>query len=160
MKRDKVIRLGAIIIVLALFLSLLAGAFSVSPSQAAGIENQTKSVHISSGDNSPVGGDLDTDGDGIINNEDPDIDGDGIVNANDGDIDGDGTSNFDDGDPADTNGFDGKTPNKPGSISIENLTESGLIFWLIGAAVLTLGLALLFWRKSSKNQAESAEKNI
>ena len=160
MKRDKVIRLGAIIIALALFLSLLAGAFSVSPSQAAGIESQTKSVHIFSGDNSPVGGDLDTDGDGIINNEDPDIDGDGIVNANDGDIDGDGTSNFDDGDPADTNGFDGKTPNKPGSISIENLTESGLIFWLIGAAVLTLGLALLFWRKTSKNQAKSAEKNI
>ena len=35
MRRDKVIRLGAIVIVLALLLSLLAGAFSVAPAQAA-----------------------------------------------------------------------------------------------------------------------------
>ena len=132
----------------------------MSPAQAAGFQGAEKSVQILNADDTPVGGELDTDGDGIINNEDPDIDGDGIVNANDPDIDGDGTGNFDDGDPANTNGFDGKTPIKPGSFSVENLSESGAVFWVVGLGVVAFGLAAIFWRKSSKKQVKSPEKNI
>lgn len=87
MRRDKVIRIGAIVIVLALLLSLLAGAFSITPSQAA---EPAKSVQITQADDSPLGDSVDTDGDGIVNNLDPDVDGDGLVNGKDSDIDGDG----------------------------------------------------------------------
>lgn len=156
-RREKVVRIAAIVIVLALLLSVLAGAFSITPAQAA---EPVKSVQIMQSDNSPVGDSVDTDGDGIVNNLDPDIDGDGIVNANDGDIDGDGVSNFDDGDPAATNGYDGKTPNKPGSISFQNLTESGALFWVLGALVLVSILGWRFWAKTAKNRGKNAGKNI
>lgn len=109
MKRDKIIRLGAIVIVLALFLSLLAGAFSVAPAQAAEIGVIGKSVQIYQVTSETV----DTDGDGIENNEDPDVDGDGLVNGKDSDIDGDGIENFDDADPVDTTDIDSKAPSKP-----------------------------------------------
>ena len=144
-KRERIVRIAAITIVLALLLSLLAGAFSVTPSQAAEPGGVVKSVQILHADDSPVGTGIDTDGDGIINNEDSDIDNDGLVNANDGDIDGDGISNFDDGDPAATNGFDGNAPRKPGSISLQELVENGSLFWLMGvvlSVLVTLGLIL------------------
>lgn len=157
LRRERTIRFASIVIVLALLLSVLAGAFSITPSQAA---EPVKSVQIHNGDATPLGSSVDTDGDGIENNLDPDIDGDGIVNANDGDIDGDGISNFDDGDPAATNGFDGKTPNKPGSISMQNLAENGWIFWLLGAVVLAGGVGVWFWRKTAKNRGKNARKNI
>ena len=160
MPRDKVIRIGAIVIVLALLLSLLAGAFSITPSQAAKPPSLANSVQISQADDSPTGSGIDTDGDGIENNLDPDIDGDGVVNGNDGDIDGDGISNFDDGDPAETNGFDGKTPKKPGSISFQELTENGSIFWIFGAVIAAAGAGTLIWRKTAKNSGKNAEKNI
>ena len=99
-KRERVVRIAAITIVLALLLSLIAGAFSITPSQAATpgsiiarSAGFSESVQVQQANNSPTGSSIDTDGDGIINNEDPDIDGDGVMNANDGDIDGDGTVN-------------------------------------------------------------------
>jgi hypothetical protein len=159
-KRERIVRIAAITIVLALLLSLLAGAFSVTPSQAADSPNHAKSVQITNGDVSPVGTGPDTDGDGIENNLDPDIDNDGVVNANDGDIDGDGTSNFDDGDPAATNGFDGNAPRKPGSISLQELVENGSLFWLMGvglAVLVTLGLILA---KTLKKRGQKAKKNF
>jgi hypothetical protein len=122
-KRERIVRIAAITIVLALLLSLLAGAFSVTPSQAAEPGGFVKSVQILYADDSPVGTGIDTDGDGIINNEDSDIDNDGLVNANDGDIDGDGISNFDDGDPAATNGFDSKPPQAPEGREVQVFIE-------------------------------------
>lgn len=109
MRRDKVIRVGAIVIVLALLLSLLAGAFSVAPAQASTPGPRSNSVHILHVTSEIV----DTDGDGIENNKDPDIDGDDLVNGEDPDIDGDGIENFDDADPVDTTDIDSKSPNKP-----------------------------------------------
>jgi hypothetical protein len=166
-KRERIVRIAAITIVLALLLSLLAGAFSVTPSQAATpglMKSQSagfrESVQILQADDSPTGGSIDTDGDGIINNEDPDIDGDGIVNANDGDIDGDGISNFEDGDPAATNGIDGDSPKKPGSVSLADLAENGSLFWIMGvglAVLVTLGLILA---KTLKKRGKKAKKNF
>jgi hypothetical protein len=155
-RRERIVKTGAIVIVLALVLSLLAGALSFSPAQAAGFGEANKSVQIQNADVKPI----DTDGDGIPNNEDPDIDNDGIVNVNDSDIDGDGISNFDDGDPAATNGFDGKTPNKPGSVSFEELTQNGTIFgWIFGAVSLA-GLGIIFVRKTQQKRANNAQKNL
>jgi hypothetical protein len=162
-RRERIIRMGAILLVLALLLSLLAGAFSVAPAQAAisgKISPVGNSVQILQADDSPTGADLDTDSDGIINNEDPDIDNDGVVNANDPDIDGDGTPNFDDGDPAATNGFDGNKPRKPGEISIQDLAENGTLSWLFGVlAVLIIGVGLIV-RKSLKKRGKTAQKNL
>lgn len=150
MPRDKIIRIGAIVIVLALLLSLLAGAFSITPSQAADLVTNPKSVQIQQVSSEIV----DTDGDGIENNEDPDVDGDGIVNGNDLDIDGDGIENFDDADPIDTTDIDSKAPQKPdrprvpGDIIAE---ESGLL-WLafpVGIATLT---SLWILAKRRKNR--------
>jgi hypothetical protein len=162
LKRDRIVRIAAITIVLALVLSFLAGALAFTPSQpasAADLGTLGKSVQIMQGDDSPVGTGIDTDGDGIENNLDPDIDNDGVVNANDSDIDGDGTGNFDDGDPAATNGFDGNPPSKPGSILLKELVENGSLFWLIGvglAVLITLGLILT---KTLKNRRKNAQKN-
>ncbi len=137
MRRDKVIRLGAIVIVLALLLSLLAGAFSVAPAQAAPVPVTSKSVQVFQVTSEIV----DTDGDGIENNKDPDIDGDGLVNGKDSDIDGDGIDNFEDADPVDTTDIDSKSPNKPdrpagaGDIAQQPMT------WFV--AVPIAGLSLL-----------------
>jgi len=166
-RRERIIRAGAIVIVLALLLSLLAGAFSVAPSQAATkatIGSFDKSVHILSNAPNISAADpaspIDTDGDGIPNNEDPDIDNDGVVNANDGDIDGDGTSNFDDGDPAATNGFDGNPPAKPGSFTFTELAENGTLGWVfVVAALLIIGVGL-FVRKSLKKRGKRGQKNL
>jgi hypothetical protein len=160
-KRERIVRIAAITIVLALVLSFLAGALAFTPRQAAsaaGLGSSGKSVQILKGDNSPIGTAIDTDGDGIENNLDPDIDNDGVVNANDGDIDGDGTSNFDDGDPAATNGFDGNPPSKPGSISLQELVENGSLFWVIGVGLAVLVAGGLILAKTLKNRRKNAQK--
>lgn len=155
-RRERIVKTGAIVIVLALVLSLLAGALSFSPAQAAGMGEANKSVQIQNTDVEPI----DTDGDGIQNNEDPDIDNDGIVNANDSDIDGDGTGNFEDGDPAATNGFDGQTPNKPGSVSFEELTENGGIFGWLFAGFSLVAIGIVFGWKIQQKRAKKAQKNL
>lgn len=136
-RRERIIRMGAIIIVLALLLSLLAGAFSVTPSQAADFGSLGKSVQIQKVTSETV----DTDGDGVENNQDPDVDGDGLVNGEDNDIDGDGIENFEDADPIDTTDIDSKSPEKPdrpaGSGDI--LTGNSRLLWIslpIGVAAL------------------------
>ena len=160
MPRDKIIRVGAIVLVLALFLSLLAGAFSVSPAQASPSHGNKNSVQIQQADDTPLGDSIDTDNDGIVNNEDPDIDGDGIVNVNDGDIDGDGVENFNDGDPAATNGFEGKSPLKPGGFTLDELAENGSYGWLILSAFLTIGVAVVILLKTLKKRGKKAQKNL
>jgi hypothetical protein len=103
--RDKRLRWVSISIILALILSLLVGALSVTPTAPA----SAAGTYPFSADQELV----DTDGDGIENNADPDVDGDGMVNGEDSDIDGDGIENFDDADPIDTTDVDSNAPEKP-----------------------------------------------
>ena len=139
--------MGAIVIVLALLLSLLAGAFSVAPAQAA-IFGKTLEISQSVQIHQVTSEIVDTDGDGIENNEDPDVDGDGIVNGEDTDIDGDGIENFEDADPIDTTDIDSKAPEKPSRpdapgdilgggtnwlwLAFPAATLAGLFAWILG----------------------------
>jgi hypothetical protein len=139
--REKTIKTGAILIVVALVLSLIAGALSFSPTTPA-TAAESQSVQIYAVDSEPV----DTDGDGIENNVDPDVDGDGIVNGLDDDIDGDGIENFDDADPVDTNDIDSNAPEKPirpaGSSESIDQDKAWIVAGIIGVALLA---ALAFW---------------
>ena len=153
-RRERIIRMGAIVLVLALLLSLLAGAFSVAPAQAASIKNfgeVNKSVHIQQVTSEIV----DTDGDGIENNEDPDVDGDGLVNGEDSDIDGDGIENFDDADPIDTTDIDSKAPEKPsrpeGTGDILSSGSSWIWISLPVALVTLISLILLGKRRKKRS---------
>lgn len=135
-RREKRTRWVAIGIILAMVMSLLVGALSVSPSTPA----SANSVQIQNADSEIV----DTDSDGIENNQDPDVDGDGIVNGEDPDIDGDGIENFDDADPIDTTDVDSNAPEKPirpaGATSPIALSA----VWLFSAlAALAMGLVAL-----------------
>jgi len=137
MKRKQIIRFGAIVLVLSLFISLLAGAVSSLPAMA---------------DDDPVASlEVDTDGDGIINNEDPDIDGDGIVNGLDDDIDGDGKPNFEDGDPADTNGGGSLAPERAPDPTLQVLTDGGFAWLLIPALAALFVGGLFVLRKKRKS---------
>ena len=99
MNRNLLVKIGAIVIILSLFLSIFVGAVvSFAADRAHG------QISVIQGP-SP-----DIDGDGIINNEDPDIDGDGIDNGLDSDIDGDGSDNGQDGNPTSTNDVDSVPP--------------------------------------------------
>ena len=151
-RRERTVRTAAIVIVLALLLSLIAGAFSVTPSQAATsgkpaaqTANMQKSVQILAADETT----LDTDRDGIVNNLDPDIDGDGVVNGVDPDIDGDGRPNFGDGDPAETNGIDSKTPDHPEGVTIENLVKDnpGWTWIVVATSVAVAASLVVFFRR-------------
>ncbi len=104
-RRNKRLRWVSISIILALILSLLVGALSVSPTTPA-----SAGVFAPHSAESEL---VDTDGDGIENNADSDVDGDGIVNGEDPDIDGDGIENFNDADPIDTTDVDSNAPQKP-----------------------------------------------
>ena len=137
MKRKQIIRFGAIVLVLSLFISLLAGAVSSLPAMA---------------DDDPVASlEVDTDGDGIINNEDPDIDGDGIVNGLDDDIDGDGKPNFEDGDPASTNGGGSLAPERAPDSTLQVLTDGGFAWLLIPALAALFVGGLFVLRKKRKS---------
>ena len=106
-------------------------------------------------DDDPVASlEVDTDGDGIINNEDPDIDGDGIVNGLDEDIDGDGKPNFEDGDPAETNGGGDQAPERSTNsplILLPPLSEGGAFWLLIPALAVTFVGGLFALRKRRKS---------
>lgn len=116
---------------MALILSLLVGALSVTPSapaSAAGFSPYSADSEL-----------VDTDEDGIENNADSDVDGDGIVNGEDPDIDGDGIENFDDADPIDTTDVDSNAPQKP----IRPI-GAGDIFVQSNAWFLYSGLTIVF----------------
>ncbi len=99
MNRNLLVKIGAIVIILSLFLSIFVGAVASFASDRA--QGQISVIQ---------GPSPDIDGDGIINNEDPDIDGDGIDNGLDSDIDGDGSENGQDGNPTSTNDVDSVPP--------------------------------------------------
>ena len=137
MKRKQIIRFGAIVLVLSLFISLLAGAVSSLPAMA---------------DDDPVASlEVDTDGDGIINNEDSDIDGDGVVNGLDEDIDGDGKPNFEDGDPAATNGGGSLAPARSSNRILAPLTQGGAFWLLIPTLAVAFAGGLFALRKKRKS---------
>lgn len=151
MRRDKVIRLGAIVIVLALLLSLLAGAFSVAPAQAATPGPRSNPVQILYVTSEVV----DSDGDGIENNKDSDIDGDDLVNGEDPDIDGDGIENFDDADPVDTTDIDSKSPDKPDRpADLGDIIEQPTTWFVaVPVAGLSLLISALVLAKRRKKRA-------
>jgi hypothetical protein len=152
--REKTIKTGAILIVVALVMSLLAGALSFAPTTPAGAA-EIKSVQIMQETPKLI----DTDGDGTPNNEDPDIDGDGIVNGLDEDIDGDGAANLSDGDPAETNGFDGPNPIKPGPETLPDLTQNTPTTWAFFGLLAMAAFATGFIVKRQINRAKRAQKN-
>lgn len=154
MNSPKFQKLGAIILILALVLTALAGAISAAPPSASAQGLSAISAITA----------VDTDLDGIENNLDPDIDGDGVVNAEDEDIDGDGLTNFDDPDPAGTNGVDTQNPNQPGErtdedsgfvdiFDVEN-NQNSAIFWSVTGVILVavFGTVFAIWyrRRTSK----------
>jgi hypothetical protein len=99
MNRNKLVKVGSIVIILSMLLSLFVGAMSVIAAE----RSHSNIVVVQ-------GPDPDIDGDGVINNEDPDLDGDGIDNGLDPDIDGDGSDNGQDGNPTSTNDVDSVPP--------------------------------------------------
>lgn len=138
----------------ALVMSLLAGALSFAPTTPAGAaESQSVQIMLETPKL------IDTDGDGIPNNEDPDIDGDGIVNGLDEDIDGDGAANLSDGDPAETNGFEGPNPIKPAPDTLSMLTQNTPTTWAFFGLLVMAAFATGFIVKRLINRAKKAQKN-
>ena len=142
-RRDRRNRAVAIGIILALIISLLVGALSVSPTAPAA----ANSVQVQNADSELV----DTDGDGIENNQDPDVDGDGIVNGEDPDIDGDGIENFDDADPIDTTDVDSNAPEKPIRPAGATSPIAQSLVWVM-AVVLAAAVALISFRLLRKRR--------
>jgi hypothetical protein len=144
-RRNKSLRWVSIAIIMALILSLLVGALSVTPSapaSAAGFSAYSADSDL-----------VDTDGDGIENNADSDVDGDGIVNGEDPDIDGDGIENFDDADPIDTTDVDSNAPQKPirpvgaGDIFVQSTDW----IWYSGLAIVFAAISAWLLAKRRKN---------
>lgn len=131
------VKWSAIIVVLALLAAVMLAAMSAPPANAA---TPTASASVCN----PI----DSDTDGIQNNNDADIDGDDIVNGKDDDIDGDGIANSADTDPAATNCEQSTTP----PVLNENLTTDGAPNvpqfgwqWIVG--VLAIGFGYLTLRQ-------------
>jgi hypothetical protein len=110
MDRNKIAKVGSIVMILSLLMTIFVGAMSVKAATLPGrglveIPASLTPVVISA-QNARTGVNPDIDGDGVLNNEDGDVDGDGIDNGLDSDIDGDGILNNQDGNPASTNNVD------------------------------------------------------
>ena len=143
------VRWLAIGIILALATSVLAGAITAAPAQAA-----ESSASPSVEEIMPISEAtclLDNDNDGVPNPNDPDIDGDGTVNGEDDDIDGDGITNFKDGDPAATNCNDDAEPPLMAQTPILSNADDGMLVTLgIAFALLALVVVTLLARRSKK----------
>ncbi len=144
-RRNRMVKWASISIIIALVMSLLAAAVSISPSSAAtrpfaSSESPTPCLPI------------DSDGDGQTNDIDSDIDGDEIVNGLDEDIDGDGTPNVSDTDPAATNCGQNAEPPLIQPESETSAAQSDTT-WIgvIGVALLGFGyLVLRRFRRAKK----------
>lgn len=131
--QKKWVRWTAMIVVFAMLFSVILAAISSAPASAASASPSSCQP-------------IDTDGDGIYNNDDPDIDGDGTMDGEDSDIDGDGIENKQDNDPASTNCEQSTTPPimiaPSGSVDLEN----GFAWqWIVG--VLAIGFGYLTLRQ-------------
>ena len=162
MDRNKIAKIGSIVMILSLLMTIFVGAMSVkaatpatdqSPPAMSSLAPKVPSVDPNAQPTSsavPLGPNSDLDGDGIVNNEDPDIDGDGVVNGLDPDIDGDGVKNSQDGNPASTNLVDSSAP---GQFAADRAWQ-----WGGGIAVLAvLGwlVALPYLRKRKGTSSRS-----
>lgn len=131
------VRWSAIIVILALLFSIMLAAMTSAPSSAA----------TPSGSPS-VCEPIDTDGDGIQNNNDSDIDGDGIVNGKDDDIDGDGIANTEDTDPAATNCEQSTTaPDLNEELNVDGTQKASGFAWQWIVGVLAIGFGYLTLRQ-------------
>lgn len=132
------VRWSAIIVILALLFSIMLAAMTSAPSSAATTPSQSPSVCKA----------IDTDGDGIQNNNDPDIDGDGIVNGKDDDIDGDDIKNADDTDPAATNCEQSTTvPDLNEELNVDGTAKNSGIAWQWIVGVVAIGFGYLTLRQ-------------
>lgn len=131
------VRWSAIIVILALLFSIMLAAMTTAPSSAA-TPSSTPTVCAP----------IDTDGDGIKNNNDSDIDGDGIVNGKDDDIDGDNILNANDTDPAATNCEQSTTaPDLNEELTVDGKAKSNGFAWQWIAGVLAIGFGYLTLRQ-------------
>jgi hypothetical protein len=103
MNRNTIVKIGAVVMILSLLLSIFVGAV------ASFAAERSQGILVSVG-SAQQGPNPDIDGDNVLNNEDPDLDGDGIDNGVDPDIDGDGINNGEDGNPTSTNDVDSVPP--------------------------------------------------
>jgi hypothetical protein len=156
MDRKQIAKIGSIVMILSLLLTIFVGAMSVKAATPATddtpppMSSSTPITPAPSPSTVLLGPNSDLDADGIINNEDPDIDGDGIVNGLDPDIDGDGIANGQDGNPASTNLVDSSAP---GQFVVDRAWQ-----WTGGIAVLAvLGwlVALPYLRKRRGTSSRS-----
>ena len=132
------VRWSAIIVILALLFSVMLAAMTVTPASAASASPT-------------ICAPIDTDGDGIYNNNDPDVDGDGIVDGKDSDIDGDGIENAQDNDPASTNCERSTTPPIMMPPSGSASAATGIAWqWVIG--VLAIGFGYLTLRQTRRRK--------
>lgn len=160
MNRNKIVRFGAVVMILSLLLSIFIGAMSITAATmpGRGIAEIPTSQVAGSTQGAHTGVNPDIDGDGIVNNEDGDIDGDGIDNGLDPDIDGDQILNNQDGNPASTNDVDSVPP--------KDLQAEQRLQWIGGVAVLAvLGwlVALPYLRKrkgTSSRSVGNRSKNL
>jgi hypothetical protein len=143
MSRNNIVKIGAIVMILSLLLSIFIGAMSVLAPEPA--QANTLAVSIAHQGPNP-----DIDGDGVINNEDPDLDGDGIDNGVDPDIDGDGIANGEDGNPTSTNEVDSVPPK---DARVETAIQCG--GGILVLAVLGWLVALPYLRKRKGTSSRS-----
>lgn len=150
-KRDKLVRAVSMLLVFGLVATFLIGALAGSP---AGAAERVAGQGPAHGQAVRVLN-VDTDGDGIENNEDSDLDGDGVVNGVDPDIDGDGIENSKDGDPVGTLGdtpeiqSPPKDVNEAPSVLGQSLDDPWIRVISIGAI---LGLGAVIWSARRKQQ--------
>jgi hypothetical protein len=137
------VRWIALALILILATSVLAGAITAAPAQAAETSPTPSAAEIMPAAETTCL--LDNDGDGVPNPDDQDIDGDEVVNGEDNDIDGDGIGNFDDGDPAATNCNDDAAPPLMATTGLSPagqddgfLVTLGIVFALALVVVITL----------------------
>ena len=134
MNRNRIVKIGAIIMIFSLLITIFVGALAATAASSSTASTAGSSLLVTSVSSAAhKGSNPDIDGDGIANNEDPDIDGDGIDNGLDPDIDGDGIVNGQDGNPTSTNNVDSVPAKDAG---VETAWQ-----WVGGIAVL----AVLGW---------------
>jgi hypothetical protein len=97
MNRNKIVRIGAIVMILSMLITIFIGAMSVKAATLPSSVQMAQKMATTGSSAARQG----------VN---PDIDGDGILNNDDGDIDGDGIENAQDGNPASTNDVDSVPP--------------------------------------------------
>lgn len=137
--KQRVIKWASISVILAILMSLMIAAISVSPSSAA-----------TPAPAPTVCEPIDTDGDAITNDVDSDIDGDDIVNGLDEDIDGDNIVNTQDSDPAATNcGFNAPPPTLRPVANSETQEPS---VWIASVTIALLGVGYILLRRIRRKQ--------